>query len=293
MTGLSIGQTHVRLHPLLPALIALGALLGLRRDLQPLIASLALHEGAHLMAARLARARVTELRLTPFGAAIHLGNLFALSPGRLLGIAAAGPAANLALAITSAALAQWGWLAPEAALRWARVNLSLMLFNLLPALPLDGGRMLYALAARRLGRSRAAGLGIALGRALATGLLSAAVWGGIQTGRLNLSLPACAVFVLASAESERRALADLRAVTLLNALARNGAPVEMRLCAVDADCPAVTALRQAVPDAATLFAVYRGDALRCFVDERRVLELALASPAAAVGMAGVEPPLAV
>ena len=280
--SLYLGHTRLRLHPALMLLLPLAALLGLRRALWPLIFSLTLHEAAHLMAARLLRVRVTELRLMPFGGAARLGNLYALPPGHLWAIAAAGPAANLIVLLTASALCQWGWLPAASALALTRVNLTLMLFNLLPALPLDGGRMLYALACKRLGRGRAAGLGIALGRALSLGLMGLALRGLWVTRRLNLSLVACALFILASASEERRALSDLGAVTLLNALRHPDRPVEMRLCAVSADCPAMTALRHAAPDAATLYAVYENDALSAFADERQLLNVALASPTAPV-----------
>lgn len=277
-----IGHTWVRFHPLMLLLLPLAALLGMREALWPLAFALSLHEIAHLAAARVMGVRVTELLLMPFGGAAQMGNLYALSPGILLAIAAAGPAANLVLAVTASALAQWGWLSTSLACQMAEVNLALMLFNLLPALPLDGGRMLYAMTVRRLGRVRAARLGIAMGRGLSAALLGLMAWGYIMTRRLNLSLAACAVFILSSAAEERRALADLGAATLLNALERGDAPVEMRLCAVNADCPARTALRRAAPEAATLYAVYRDHGMCGFVDERQLIGVAMQSPEARV-----------
>ncbi len=54
--------------------------------------------------------------------------------------------------------------------------------------------------------------------------------------------------------------------------------MEMRLCAVNGDCPAMTALRRAAPDVATLYVVYR-DHVRCgFVDERQLISAAMQSP---------------
>ncbi len=99
-----------------------------------------------------------------------------------------------------------------------------------------------------------------------------------MTRRLNLSLAACAVFILSSAAEERRALSDLGAATLLNALERGDSPVEMRLCAVNGDCPAMTALRRAAPDVATLYVVYRGHVRSGFVDERQLISVAMQSP---------------
>ena len=275
---LQAGQTRIRCHPLLLLMIPLGAALGLKAELWPLAVSLSMHEAAHLISARLLGVRVMELQLMPFGGAAKLGNLYALSLAKLFAIAIAGPGANLALLLASSAMAQWEWIGPQTALRWVHVNFALMLFNLLPALPLDGGRMLYALTAHRLGRDRAASLGIVLGRTLCVALLIWAAIQGVRTGRVNLSALGCAAFIWASAGEERRALTDLNAVTLLNALDRGDGPIPMAVCAVDADCTVMSALKYAAPDCATLYAVYHNYDMAALIDERQVLEVAMKDP---------------
>ena len=65
------------------------------------------------------------------------------------------------------ALTHWRVLSPMFALQILQANLILMLFNLLPALPLDGGRTLYALLSPVIGRERAVETGILMGRILA------------------------------------------------------------------------------------------------------------------------------
>lgn len=99
------------------------------------------HECAHAFAARRYGFRLDKIVLMPYGAVIS-GDLTGLSPKEELFVAAAGPLANLLTAIGFAAL--W-WFFPdtypftEAA---ASVSFSLFLVNLLPAYPLDGGRIL-------------------------------------------------------------------------------------------------------------------------------------------------------
>ena len=285
MIELRAGHTRIDIHPLMLLLSALAVRLGLSAELAATAIALLAHESAHLIAAKLTGVRMERLRLMPFGGAALPGNVYALSTGQLLIVAAAGPLANGILLIISAALAQWGLLSPATALLHLRVNLALMLFNLLPALPLDGGRMLYALTAPALGRSRAAELGILLGRVEAAGLIAVFLQNLIAVGRCNISLAACAVFMLSSAPAERRALADLRTSSPLNALKDISAPIDLRLCAVDEDISVLRALRHTAPDAATLYAVYRSDHLAAFVDERRVLELALEDADSKVGRA--------
>ena len=285
MMELRLGNTRLSAHPFLLLLPLLGFHLGLRAELTATLTALVIHEAAHMAAARLAGVRVEKLRLMPFGGAIQPGNVYTLSPGRLFAVAAAGPAGNLLALTVAAALVQWGVLAPEAALPHLRVNLALMLFNLLPGLPLDGGRMLYALTNGRLGRSRAVALGILLGRIIAAGLFALVLRGIAETGHWNVSLTACAIFIIASGPEERRALADLNIASPLNALRDVSGPIDLRICAVDEGCTALRALRRTSPDAATLYAVYRENHLAAFTDERALLDLALNDRDAVVGKA--------
>ena len=282
---LRFGDLRIRAHPLALLLPLLGMALGLRTEVPVLLLSLAVHEAGHLLAARLVRVRVSALSVTPFGCGLRLDNLFALSPGQQLAVASGGPAASLLLLLVDGAMAHWGLLSPALALRALRINLTLLLFNLLPALPLDGGRMLYALLSTKLDRKSAVRPAAALGYVAALSLIVGTAWLWIRVHRLNLTLPACALFMLKGLAEDRRALVEALPVSMLNALSAAESPIPLRLYAVSEDYPALDALRQASPDAAALFAVYRGTALTAFTDERALLELALDDPGARVGQA--------
>ena len=272
---LTIGDTRVRVHPLALMVPALAARLGEGAQVGTLLFSLAAHEAAHLFMARQLGVPVAEVKLAPFGGTIQLGNPYALSSRRLLAIAAAGPLANLLLVVASAALCQWGWLGPEPALNALRVNLCLMVFNLLPALPLDGGRMLYAALAPALGQSQSLRIGICLGYVTATALLGLTAFLWLRTGQVNLSPLLAAVFLVASGPEERRALGDTRAQALVNALRPLTGPTAARLWAVDESCTVREALRVVRPDAETLYAVYDRDGGVALTDARRLLRAAL------------------
>ena len=133
-----------------------------------------LHELAHSVVARSKGLVVRSIVLLPIGGASQIENM----PNKWqdeLAIAAAGPAMSLFLGAIAAigAIVSGAHLLPvnlySGALwpRTAWLNLVLALFNLLPAFPLDGGRVLRALLERRSDiRSatvRAAQLGRALG----------------------------------------------------------------------------------------------------------------------------------
>ena len=274
---LRIGNTRVAVHPLALLFPLIALRLGSKGELTALLLSLSVHEIAHLAVARAVNARVSELRLMPFGGAIVMENPYALSPPRLIAVALAGPLGNGLLIVLCAALAHWGALDPVRAMRMLRVNLLLALFNLLPALPLDGGRILYGLLFPGFGRERAAKAGIAAGAILGILLILLAVVAAVTRRALNLSPVLCGIFLLTAAPREQEALLDTRVQTLVSRLRPMGRPVPVRLYAISSHCEPGAALRAARPDSVTLYAVYDGDRLVSFTDDRTMLNRLLSA----------------
>ena len=122
-----------------------------------------------------------------------------------------------------------------------------------------------------------------MGYLTASALIACAIVMGIKARRFNLTLPACAVFILKGIQDDKRALSDVRSTSLLNALSRTGDPIPMRLWAVDEATPILKALRCAAPDAATLYAVYHGNRLTAFKDEGDLMRTALMDSSAQIG----------
>ena len=138
-----------------------------------LLASLLAHELTHAIVARRNGVRVVGLKLWLFGGIARLGSE-AKTPGTDFRIAAAGPAASLALAAVfggvAASLRVVGTADIVVAVAWwlAGINLVLGLFNLLPGAPLDGGRILRAYLWHRHGDARRATIGaVRAGRSVA------------------------------------------------------------------------------------------------------------------------------
>ncbi len=133
-----------------------------------LFLSVVLHEYGHALAARRFGIGTHHITLYPLGGAAAIERM-PEEPDQEAVIALAGPATNLALAILSA----WLWLVTSHHLPYvfALMNGAMGLFNLLPAYPMDGGRVLRAMLARRLGWMRASRLAVRVGRVFAWGFL--------------------------------------------------------------------------------------------------------------------------
>jgi Zn-dependent protease len=135
--------------------------------------SVFLHELAHAITARLSGIRVEGITLVFFGG-FTAARSEEKGPGPAFAIAALGPATSLALGglfwVTS--IATEGTVGPLPGLFGyvGFINLFMAVFNVLPGLPLDGGRMLQA-AVWRITRSRAKGTRVAAKAGLGVGVL--------------------------------------------------------------------------------------------------------------------------
>jgi Zn-dependent protease len=172
-----------------------------------LFASVTLHELAHCAVARRRGLEVRDIILLPIGGVSEISGLPA-SPAIERDIAIAGPLASLGLAVLlgAVAFATGGKIWPPALTTGSLVadlgwmNLLLFGFNLLPALPMDGGRVLRAVLAGRGDMVRATRIASSIAMVLGAGM--------ILVGFLyDFWLMLIGAFVMMGANAERRAAA--------------------------------------------------------------------------------------
>jgi len=175
-------------------LIAFGGLPGVALMLL-VFGSVLLHELGHAVVARRLGVHVAGIELSFFGGAAKMVQLPRTANHELL-IAAAGPAVSLVLgavglglgALTHAWLFTWlGW-----------TNLIIAAFNLIPALPMDGGRILRALLTRRMDFVSATDAAVAVARVVAVGFGLYGLW----NGHFQLALLAPFLWMMGTREKE-------------------------------------------------------------------------------------------
>ncbi len=138
------------------------------------------HEFGHVLMARRFGIATRDITLLPIGGLASMERL-PEKPGQELLVALAGPAVNVVIALVL--IAGLGvsidasnlssvqlWEAAGFLERLAVVNIMLVLFNILPAFPMDGGRVLRALLAMAMPRGKATRIAATIGQLFAFGL---------------------------------------------------------------------------------------------------------------------------
>lgn len=165
-----------------------------------------LHEFGHALAARRFGIGTADITLYPIGGVARLTRM-PRAPGVELLIALAGPAVNLAIAAGLYLMLSLGGVVGAGAFMASLLvaNLALAFFNLIPAFPMDGGRVLRALLGGWIGRARATSFAAAVGRTLA---VAVGVYSLLNFQLMHVAL--AAFIYLAAGAEERSVVAEER-----------------------------------------------------------------------------------
>jgi Zn-dependent protease len=166
-----------------------------------------LHELGHALAAAKYNIKTRDITLLPIGGVARLEKM-PEDPKQELVVAIAGPLVNVAIVGVLLIVIYMGKGMPIAfdmedysangfAVNMMLVNISLIVFNLIPAFPMDGGRVFRALLAMKWSRVRATQIAAAVGQSIAVLFIAAGLF-------FNPFLILIGVFVFFGAQTENK-----------------------------------------------------------------------------------------
>lgn len=229
----------IHINPYLVAAMALAAFLDYLPQLGYFMAAVFWHEMCHAWTARMMGIDILEVELMPFGSVAKLDYSLKDDPSAEIIVSMAGPAGSFLFVLVIAALGYFGikakWLDD---LLWC--NLIIGVFNLLPALPLDGGAILRAALTKKMGGVRATKIASTSGLVLGALLTGLGVW-LLFDGVIHVTLLGVGMLVAMAAwrqrrqapyeyltgmEHKRRSLARSGAFPVTEIAVREGTPVD-------------------------------------------------------------------
>jgi stage IV sporulation protein FB len=253
-----------------PALLILGLALTCSGNISGflmLIAALAIHESAHILIGDFLGYRDIQFQLTTFGGRLKMDPLFALNFETEFLIAMSGPAANWSMVAGVAYLNLLGIDHPFLS-EWSRINSLLGSLNLIPSLPLDGGRILHACLNRYFGPVKAM-TGIKIISWLTAALLAG--WGAVglrrgEAGSLFILITGWILFHLIHKERPKIDL-SWRLLQHKKRLLTNNGQISIRSVLVRPDTFVKNALREYGGNEYLVFYIYSERKLTAISEE--------------------------
>lgn len=186
-----------RFHPLFSIVILLSIFAGYFVETATLFGIVLIHELGHMTAAKGFGWRVREVQLLPFGGVVVMDELGSVPAWQEIIVALAGPLQNVWMILIAYLLQLTGAITEDWSHYFIQANALIALFNLLPILPLDGGKILQSLMSLWLPYHRTLVLNCVLSL-LFSGLLAAASLLHLVRGSIQLNLLMIALFLLVS-----------------------------------------------------------------------------------------------
>lgn len=195
-----------------------------------------LHELAHILTAKAMNISVSELIIYPFGINARLNSSYIRSSEKEFVIAFVGPFMNILLVFIGIMLNNF--IPSKLSVYFTDLNLLMCALNLIPTLPLDGGRMLKSILTTKYGIIRAYNFMIKLSRIIIIVLLLLAFL-YFFVSDFNFSLVLISAFLLQNLCIEQQTISIIALKEILNnrsKLAENREYPVKNLCVCENTC---------------------------------------------------------
>ncbi len=252
---LSIGNTDVFLHPAVIVYLGYGALTGHLSFMLFAFVSIVLHEAAHGVVSACLGQSPARIEITPLGAVMRLEDEEKLSPFKRMLMILAGPVMTLVLCWLAIMSVSHSFLTVQQGKMLFLSNLSILLLNLLPVLPLDGGRLLMLLLESVLPKNIAARVVRVISMSVGAGLILLNIVFSWRNGGWNLSLAfaGCCIIYSATVYTITHALSELRFFLDRKILIERKGSVKTKCVTALDSVPVCQLLRHLPPRQLTMF----------------------------------------
>jgi len=161
------------------------------------------HECFHLMATQILKVPIKGIRIMPYGITLKIKSHYISQPEHEIIIATAGPFANILMIIFALILKSYCPVKPDDMIFFVFANTVIAAVNLIPALPLDGGRILKAALTLKWGFIKAANFTLKITEICIVILFIGGIW-LLYVTHFNLSLFIISFFLTWNMLGERR-----------------------------------------------------------------------------------------
>lgn len=135
----------IKIHPLLWIVLSIGGMTGFFKEILMLLLIVSVHELGHILMARRFNWRIRKIMLMPFGGIAEMDEYGNRPAKEEILVAVSGPLQHLwMIGLSFLLLGSAFWTEADHQL-FLFHNIAILLFNLLPVLPLDGGKLLFSL----------------------------------------------------------------------------------------------------------------------------------------------------
>ena len=274
----------LRIHPLFLSWLLLSLAMG--RGVMAIagILALLLHELGHIYAARRLHLPISQLELMPFGGCMQMELSDGLSGFPAFFLASAGIAVNF-LCSLACVLRLFHVPSDSFTLYFLLSHLSMLLVNLLPVLPLDGGRMLLALLSIFMARSLAFRWLLLAGKLFSALLIAFSLMRAIGGAFRPFFMLLGFYLLYAAVQEERHGFSRYLAAFCARRLRlERGQALPVQTVCAHPDTLLCQLLPQLRPGAYHIIAILDDNAcaVRAALDEQHILQAAAQSPASSL-----------
>ncbi|EIT85336.1 peptidase M50 [Fictibacillus macauensis ZFHKF-1] len=170
MNNVRLFLKKLKIHPLFWLVIMLAIMTGHFRQILYLFLAVFIHEVGHYVGAAYFRWNIKKMELFPFGGVLEVEEHGTRPAKEEVIVALLGPLQHIWLLAVTFWCIQMGWWGEDG--QWfLTINVTLLLFNLLPIWPLDGGKLVFTAMTMCLPYKKAQSLFLACSALLASSLL--------------------------------------------------------------------------------------------------------------------------